>query len=284
MSARRMNVLGIVMAALLLGGLAVAPASAAGSPSAPAASSPSVGPVPGAFTPVSPVRVLDTRDGTGAPDSPVAPGHPLTLSVLGRGGVPTVGVAAVVLNVTVTDATRSGNITVYPAGATEPLASNVNFVASQTVADLVIAKVGDAGQIELADNSTGTVELVADVSGYYTAGTTSAAAAFTALSPYRAMDTRIGTGVASGAVAPGASVALTVTDGHAGRVPSSGVSEVAMTVTVVRCIGGRQPHGLSSRIGAATRLRPPVLDQPDDRQPVDGRRRRRWTGDVHQQL
>ena len=132
----------------------------------------------------------------------------------------TSGVAAVVLNVIVTGPKRSGNITVYPAGVTEPLASNLNFVAGQTVADLVVAKLGIGGRIELADNSKGTVELVADVSGYYRAGTASAAAAFTALTPYRAMDTRSGTGVPTGAVGPGASVALIVTDGHTGRVPT----------------------------------------------------------------
>ena len=226
MNARRSSVLWLVVVAVMLGGLAVAPASARTSPPTDAASG-------GAYVALTPVRVLDTRDGTGSPASPVAADGSLALSVLGRGGVPAAGVAAIVLNVTATGAKGSGNITVYPAGADQPLTSNLDFVTGQTVADLVIAKVGLDGQIELANNSRGTVELVADVSGYYTAGTASAPAAFTALNPYRAMDTRIGTGVASGAVGPDSSIALTVTDGHAGRVPSSGVSEVAMTVTVV---------------------------------------------------
>ena len=228
----RMNVLGLVAVAVTVGGLAVTPASA--TPAAPTEAAVTSGAsAAGVYQAVTPVRVLDTRVGTGAARAPVGAGQSLTLSVLGRGGVPADAVSAVVLNVTATGAMKSGDITVYPAGAAEPLASNLAFVAGRPGSDFVIATLGVAGQIELANNSTGTVDLVADVSGYYTAGMASVPGAFTALTPYRAMDTRIGTGVRSGPVPAGGSVALTLTDGHSGRVPSRGVTKVAMTVTVV---------------------------------------------------
>lgn len=125
----------------------------------------------GAFVPLSPSRLLDTRDGTGAPKATVAGNGTVSLAVAGRGGVPATGVGAVVLNVTVTDPTAAGFITVYPTGSTRPTASNLNFTAKQTIPNLVVAKVGTGGAISLYNGSSGTVHLIADVAGYYLAGT-----------------------------------------------------------------------------------------------------------------
>ena len=76
-------------------------------------------PVRGTFSPVDPVRILDTRDGTGVVDQRVGPlgiGQVLELDVTGVGGVPDTGAGAVVLNVTVTEAAGPGYVTVYPCG------------------------------------------------------------------------------------------------------------------------------------------------------------------------
>ena len=80
-------------------------------------------------------------------------------------GVPASGVSAVVLNVTVTQPTAAGHITVYPDGTSRPLAANLNFVAGQTVPNLVVAPVGADGKVDLYNGSAGTVQLIADVSG-----------------------------------------------------------------------------------------------------------------------
>src|SRR5262245_39930621 len=72
-------------------------------------------PVRGTYTPVDPVRILDTRDGTGVADQhpgPLGAGKGTELDVTGVGGVPDDGVGAVVLNVTVTDAAGNGFVTV----------------------------------------------------------------------------------------------------------------------------------------------------------------------------
>ena len=53
----------------------------------------------------------------------------------------------------------------YPCDASLPNASNLNFVAGQTVPNLVIAKLGVGGTICLAGQAT--THLVADISGWF---------------------------------------------------------------------------------------------------------------------
>ena len=114
---------------------------------------------------LSPSRLLDTRSGIGA-TGPVAAGGTVALQVLGRGGVPSSGVSAVVLNVTVTEPTASGYITAFPDGTPRPTASNLNFTQGQTIPNLVIVPVGTDGKVSLY-NFGGSTQLLADVAGYY---------------------------------------------------------------------------------------------------------------------
>jgi len=115
------------------------------------------------FHAFSPSRILDTRGGNGAPVGPLVP---LELQVTGRGGVPAVDVAAVVLNVTVTQPTDSTHLTVWPSGQARPLASNLNFGPGQTVANLVIVRVGTGGKVSIY-NAGGFSHVVVDVAGWY---------------------------------------------------------------------------------------------------------------------
>jgi hypothetical protein len=73
---------------------------------------------------------------------------------------------AVVLNVTAVAASANTNIAVYPDGTSRPTASSVNVAAGQTVPNLVVAKIGSGGRVRLS-NHAGSVDLVADVTGYY---------------------------------------------------------------------------------------------------------------------
>ena len=89
-----------------------------------------------------------------------------------RDGIPTTGVEAVVLNVTVTGPTAPGFLTVWPDGKPQPVTSNLNFAAGQTIPNLVIAPVGPDGKIDLYNESTtGSVHIIADVSGWFATGT-----------------------------------------------------------------------------------------------------------------
>ena len=123
------------------------------------------------FVPLSPVRILDTRIGLGTAASstaPLGPGGAINLQVAGAGGVP-VGATAVVMNVTYTQATAAGFLTVWPAGQPRPNVSNLNTQPGGTQPNLVTVKLGSGGQVSIF-NFAGTTHVIADVAGYY--GTT----------------------------------------------------------------------------------------------------------------
>jgi len=185
---------------------------------------------PGTFASLDPARILDTRVGNGAPQAPVEAFATVGLQVTGRGGVPAANVAAVIVNVTVTGPASGGFITVYPSGGSQPMASNLNFTAGQTIPNLVTVKVSADGKIGVTNNSAGRVHLIADVAGYYLAGTASVPGAFVSLDPARVLDTRVGNGAPQAAVAAYGTVGLQVSG--RGGVPATGVSAVVVNVTV----------------------------------------------------
>jgi hypothetical protein len=117
----------------------------------------------GRYNALPPARILDTRHG-----APVGADATIAPSVTGVGGIPATGVSAVVLNVTVTEPTSPSFLTVYPNGTARPLASNLNFVAHQTVPNLVMAKVGADGKVAVY-NGAGSAHVVFDVVGWYSA-------------------------------------------------------------------------------------------------------------------
>jgi hypothetical protein len=186
------------------------------------------------FVPVTPARVLDTREGVGAPAGVVGPGGQIDLQITGRGGVPDTQISAVVLNVTATEATRSGYVSVFPAGGRRPTVSNLNIDSpGQTTANLVTVAVGTNGRVTLF--SSGGTHLVADVAGYYTAATTPADGRLQTTSPQRILDTREGLGAPQRTVPIGGQVDLQVTG--RGPVPRSGVSAVVLNITGDRASG-----------------------------------------------
>ena len=78
------------------------------------------------------------------------PGSPRSLHGRRRAAAcrPT-GAQLVALNVTVTAPTRAGYLTVYPGGGARPPTSSLNFAAGQTVANMVVARVGAGGTVQL---------------------------------------------------------------------------------------------------------------------------------------
>ena len=121
----------------------------------------------GTFVPLAPARVVDTRNGAGGHPYKVGEGEVATFDVTGVGGVPASGVTAVALNVTVTGADFPSYLTVYPSGASRPNASNLNFLPSQDVPNMVLVKVGPDGNVNVY-NYGGHVHVVFDVAGYFT--------------------------------------------------------------------------------------------------------------------
>jgi len=183
------------------------------------------------FTPVTPRRVLDSRSGTGVRAGVVPPGSPVRL-VLGGVAVPA-DATAVVLNVTAVSPTAKGSLRVYPtpaAGATAPTASTLNVVAGEDQPNLVTVALGAQGDVTLATFGA-TAHVVADLTGYYRAG---GSTAFVPVDPVRALDTRTGTGgVPVGRLAAGRWVDLQVTGRHG--VPAD-ASAVVLNVTGVGAV------------------------------------------------
>jgi len=194
-------------------------------------------PTSSGFTALTPARLLDTRpahstsDGQFAGSGALGPGGELDLTVLNRGGVPASGVAAVVLNVTVTDPTAAGYISAWPAGNARPTASNLNFTPGQTIPNLVVSQVGSGGKVALY-NSTGNTHLIADVAGWF-----ASPSELTSVGPARLLDTRPGMptvdGQAQGGGALGPATTLNLQVTGRANIPNSGVGTVVLNVTAV---------------------------------------------------
>ncbi len=144
----------------------------------------------GGFVPRAPYRALDSRNGTGGINGPIGPGQTINVKVTGRGGIPATGVSAAALNITVTGPSAEGFITAYSGGTAQPGTSNLNFVPGQTVPNSAITPVGADGTISFTNNSPGTTDLIADIAGYYIAGTPTVPGAFAPVAPTRLLDTR----------------------------------------------------------------------------------------------
>jgi len=187
------------------------------------------------FTPVTPKRVLDTRKGVGGPTAKIGAGGTLTLPIAGlatsAGPVPE-NTTAVVLNVTIANASDSTDVRVYPSGSPVPSASNVNAPGGAITPNLVTTRVGADGAVVLR-NSAGAVDLIADIAGYYTPDDDGVG--FAAVDPGRILDTRRGLGAAAGKVGQTpltvkVTGTLSTSTGGAVSVPR-GASAVVLNVT-----------------------------------------------------
>jgi hypothetical protein len=179
----------------------------------------------GTLQPAAPSRFLDTRK-----TAPVGADSAVSFQVAGVNGIPT-DVSAVVFNMTVTEASSFGFVSAYASGSPQPNASNLNYAAGQTVANLVTVPVGPDGKVALFNRSAGTAQLIADVSGYYKAGSPIAAGTLQPIAPSRFLDTR-----KTGPVAADSAVSFQV--GGVAGIPSN-VSAVVfnMTLTEAKSFG-----------------------------------------------
>jgi hypothetical protein len=126
------------------------------------------------FVPVAPCRLFDTRPGEaplGGKKTPLGAGQEITQQVTGSigncVGIPTDAVA-VTLNVTIVNPTAQSNLRLWPANASRPTASNLNWIARQApTPNLVTVKLSPDGKIK-AYNFAGTVDVIVDLAGYYT--------------------------------------------------------------------------------------------------------------------
>ncbi len=125
---------------------------------------------PGSLDPLTPARVLDTRINLGATGQVPANGV-IDVQLTGQGGIPASGVSAVAVNVTAVSPSAPGFISAWPSSSLQPTTSILNFTAGQTTPNMVVLPVGPDGKVKLFNGSAGSVQLLADVTGYFIGGT-----------------------------------------------------------------------------------------------------------------
>ena len=76
----------------------------------------------------------------------------------------------VAINVTAVSMTGGGYLTVY-AGSTAPTTSDVNFTTGTAAANMVIGQLTASGTANIATGLNGSVNVLIDVSGWFTTAT-----------------------------------------------------------------------------------------------------------------
>jgi hypothetical protein len=188
------------------------------------------------FNPTAPSRLFDTRSGFGdVPAQKVGQldggGTPLEVVVLGRNGIPSSGVTAVSMNVTITNAVASdagGYVSVYPCG-TRPNVSSLNFVTGKTIPNAVVTPLSATGTV--CFYVYGQADIIVDINGNFESGL-----GYSPISPNRVADTRAGVGgvaVQSVGDIAGNGTPLEVSIAGTSGIPSSGVTAVSLNVTAL---------------------------------------------------
>lgn len=123
------------------------------------------------FVPITPCRLMDTRAGgqVGPRGTPIGAGETYSPLVWGTNGNCTIPATAtaVSMNVTFVGPTAGGFVTVFPPDQALPNTSNLNFSAGQAPApNAVTSPLSSDGRIGFF-NFAGTVNLIADIVGYY---------------------------------------------------------------------------------------------------------------------
>ena len=199
----------------------------------------------GLFNAIAPVRVL----GSLASGAAIAANTATAVTVTGTAtGIPSTA-SAVVANVTAAGANAASFLTVYPAGATQPTASNLNFGkqgANAAIANRVTIGIGTGGQIEVY-NHTGSVNVDVDVDGYYT-GIGGTGSVFVPITPVRVADTRT-----ASLVGTQTTIAANATEKFDVTTAASGIPATATAVAAnVTAVPGNKPGYLTVYPTSAT--------------------------------
>jgi len=173
------------------------------------------------FYPVSPCRVVDTRNGSrvsGAFGPPsLSAGATRSFSILsGSCGIPSTA-AAYSLNVTVLPDSYLGYLSIWPAGQSTPEVSTLNSYTGAEVANAAIVAAGAGGAVSVY--VTDAADLLLDIDGYF-APPFPSGMQFYPIAPCRIADTRMG----GGAAGPFGPPSLQPQDQRSFPIPSSDCS------------------------------------------------------------
>jgi len=172
------------------------------------------------YHPVQPRRLVDTRT-TAAGKVPA--GGSLTVPVAGLGDVP-VSATGVIVNVHAVRPAVPGFLAVAPATVGTPRTSTVTYPAALVTVNRAVTGLSAGSLSVYASSST---DVVVDLVGWY-GPASGGGQRYTAMTPARLLDTRIGLGAARGPVGPGGTLALAV--GGRGGVPAD-AKAVVVTLT-----------------------------------------------------
>ncbi|RLK23211.1 hypothetical protein DER29_1066 [Micromonospora sp. M71_S20] len=100
-------------------------------------------------------------------DGSVAAGGTVDVQVTGKLGMPTRGVAGVVVNVTAVAPSAAGAVQVWPAGGAVPAVSQVHTRKPHSVTGLVIVPPGTDGAIRLRHTLPASTRVIVDIQGYF---------------------------------------------------------------------------------------------------------------------
>lgn len=230
-------------------GIGTAPGPGQVAQAAPIAEAP-----PAAYVPVGPVRLADTRE---SPCTCRSVGtRTIRVDVAGTPGVPD-GVSAAAVTVTITQPVADGFATVFPGGTSRPLASTVNFLGTQTIANSAIIRVGTGGAIDVYTSAA--AEVVVDLTGVFTRTDEARSGRFVALTPRRILDGRE-PGAVVGAMRPGATATIPMP-----AVVPADATAVAVNVTSV---DASRPGHLVGFAAGGTRPDTSFLNPDGSGQPV----------------
>ena len=215
----------------------------------------------GAFVPVTPCRVFDSRE---MPGRTLAAGETVRID-LGDAGDCAVPESTIAVSVTLTavGASDRGFLTAWPAGLDRPTTSSMNYGPGDTRANGSLVRLGDDLSIDVFTRARS--DVVVDLNGYFVpaAGSVSAGR-FVAVEPTRLLDTR----EAGARLAAGSETAITVPpDLHAG-----GIVAAAVTITLVDTadrtfataypLGAERPVASSVNADAAGQVRAATVIVP----------------------
>lgn len=175
---------------------------------------------PTALDPITPIRLVDTRDSFGT--TTLLRGAVTRVQATGTPSI-TGGTAALSLNVTATNAAHDGYVTLWNCSAQRPVVATINMASAETVSNAAIVAL-DAGGGFCAFSNT-SADIVVDVSGMYRPD---GHGRLTPVTPQRLLDTR--TSGAAGRVPGGGGVSLRV--GGTASVPAPATLAM-LTVTAV---------------------------------------------------
>ena len=162
----------------------------------------------GDYVPLAQTTVVDTRSGVGLPAGKLASGSPVSFAVAGgTTGVPSSGVDAVALTMTLTNSSAHIAFTAWSAGQPKPGTTMISGQLGQNQSSNAYVKPGTSNQVTVQGDG-GTTDLIVSVIGYFK--TTDNAAGFSTVPGKRVVDTRNGIGAPQAKITAGGYIEVSV--------------------------------------------------------------------------